>query len=126
MKKSIFAVLAVLAVTLLVVPGFAFADEAPAGNPPAAAQAEPAAQPEATPAASCNGVTPVACATGQFCEIPGGSCGATGQPGMCEAIPEVCTEEYAPVCGCNDLTYANDCARKRAGVSRKNEGLCGR
>lgn len=36
----------------------------------------------------------------------------------------VCYEIYAPVCGCDGETYANDCYADRAGVLHYTQGVC--
>jgi hypothetical protein len=71
----------------------------------------------------CGGGSPATCGRRGFCELPPGSCDA-GAAGICRARPTICTAQYAPVCGCDGKTYGNDCARARAGVSKRHDGVC--
>lgn len=36
----------------------------------------------------------------------------------------VCIEIYQPVCGCNNVTYSNDCYAGASGISSWTEGEC--
>jgi hypothetical protein len=62
---------------------------------------------------ACGGFVPVGspdCATGLFCQHQAGAlCGAADAPGECVLIPEVCTDQFDPVCGCDGQTYGNTC-----------------
>lgn len=74
----------------------------------------------------CGGLMGAACEAGAFCDFPlEASCGAADQTGSCEPIPEVCTREYRPVCGCDDRTYANPCSAHAAGISIASYDACG-
>lgn len=76
-------------------------------------------------ATRCGGLTGATCPEGEYCQYAEeDQCGAADQLGFCEPQPEVCTAEYAPVCGCDDRTYGNACAAARAGVSVASEGEC--
>jgi hypothetical protein len=73
----------------------------------------------------CGGLAGFGCASGLYCSFsPDAMCGAADQTGTCEKVPEVCTEQYQPVCGCNDKTYSNVCDAARDGVSVGRNGEC--
>lgn len=64
------------------------------------------------------------CESGEFCELPPGTCNIADLPGTCQAIPDVCPLYLDPVCGCDGRTYGNDCERQRAQVALDHPGAC--
>ncbi len=67
---------------------------------------------------------PCANSSNLFCEGPFGACYDPGVTGWCEPVPMDCPDLWDPVCGCDAVTYANDCERSQAGVWALHSGDC--
>lgn len=64
-------------------------------------------------------------ADSQFCRFPPGSCGSsTSSAGMCVDRRHDCPDVGDPVCGCDGVTYPNECEADAAGVSLRHRGPC--
>ena len=61
------------------------------------------------------------CGLHELCELLPGECGGEG---ACLPRPLDCEDEDDPVCGCDGVTYRNDCVRRRAGAPLHYVGEC--
>jgi hypothetical protein len=61
------------------------------------------------------------CPDGQFCSKSG--CAAS-LVGTCEDRPTTCDNSESPVCGCDGITYWNDCIRRLHGEEASSNGKC--
>lgn len=71
---------------------------------------------------SCGGPYDLACPPDEYCLPSGGTCGGTG---TCEPRPIDCDGAYnREVCGCDGVTYPNECVAAQAGVMPEHDGAC--
>jgi hypothetical protein len=74
----------------------------------------------------CGGLAGLTCAKDEYCKYDAGTlCGAADATGMCSKMPEACTDQVSPVCGCDSKTYSSACEAGLAGVSVAAQGECG-
>jgi hypothetical protein len=74
---------------------------------------------------TCGGIGGTVCPEGQACDLRDPTCQTADLAGQCVAAPDACVEVFAPVCGCDDVTYDNDCFRVKAGATLRHPGPCG-
>jgi hypothetical protein len=72
----------------------------------------------------CGGLSNSTCGAGEFCEHATGACSPADLAGTCARVSQICAQNFLPVCGCNGLTFSNDCERRRGGVSKAHDGKC--
>lgn len=72
----------------------------------------------------CGGIAGIPCAPGEFCKFPVGTCQIADGLGVCQMLPTACPAIYAPVCGCDGITYPNECEADRVGAAINHYGPC--
>ncbi len=74
---------------------------------------------------TCDGIAALKCEEGLWCEHQTGECSVADSAGTCtKQSGPFCAAIFQPVCGCDGKTYGNDCERRRAKVSKQQDGPC--
>lgn len=77
-----------------------------------------------TKAVACTAYPPGQCGPNAVCNVASDSCDPNAV-GYCHGIPPGCSDAWEPVCGCDNVTYRNDCDRlKRGGMAFHFAGVC--
>lgn len=73
----------------------------------------------------CGGIAGIPCDDpNEFCKFPTDTCGSADIFGVCTPIPTGCPRVWDPVCGCDGVTYGNECEADAAGMSIAHRGEC--
>lgn len=73
----------------------------------------------------CGGFAGITCEGDKWCDYPDGSfCGGADEFGACKQRPEACAQVIDEVCGCDGLTYSNECVANNEGVDAASDGAC--
>jgi hypothetical protein len=71
----------------------------------------------------CGGPLAITCGPGMWCDPTPRHC-KPGARGHCVKVPQVCTDIFMPVCGCNGKTFSSDCFRIMDKEAKKHNGQC--
>ncbi|MEM1414134.1 MAG: hypothetical protein AAGH15_04505 [Myxococcota bacterium] len=67
----------------------------------------------------------VACPATDYCDFPDADpCGAAGMTGTCRTRPMICPLIFDPHCGCDGMTYGNQCEAFAGGTDTVSSGAC--
>ncbi len=89
-----------------------------------ACEPPPPSPPNCGPPPDSDSASASDCPPHEFCEQPPGACGTADLGGSCVPVSDACPRIFAPVCGCDGVTYPNDCVRRGARAQKAHDGPC--
>jgi hypothetical protein len=72
----------------------------------------------------CGGSGGASCEAGYVCDVTDPGCHGDDRPGRCARILPKCPSAKEPVCGCDGVSYGNDCERLQSGAILAHRGAC--
>lgn len=82
------------------------------------------AEAEASTRMACGPTVGRDCGEGLYCQFGIANLCGEQAPGTCTQIPTRCTRDIDYVCGCDGITYVNECNAKTEGASIAHRGPC--
>lgn len=74
---------------------------------------------------TCGGFAGNTCDSQEYCAYqPSEHCGAADASAICAPRPTACDDVYSPVCGCDVITYPNECDAALHGTGVLSVGAC--